>query len=229
MCAPVWGRNRRGRCHHFDCCIRGVGYIPGVAGQFGALRGPFRAVPSLHLPSAGGLCACYARSYACRPYVCVGCRAAPSRRARSWSRAYIIIIVSLRSRLGYSLAWATSTGLGETPASRDLGGARSARLREYLRAGVRVREGHVDRRLRFTLCSVGFRGRDQRAATRPATRRGRRLCAVRDAADLRSEAVQTAHGAALGQLVGELEQEFVRGWRSVSLQRFGAGAQKSHA
>jgi len=29
---------------------------------------------------------------------------------------------SLRSRLGYSLAWATSTGLREKPVSRDLGG-----------------------------------------------------------------------------------------------------------
>ena len=160
--------------------------------------------------------------------VCVGCRVPPSRRARSWSRAYIITI-SLRSRLGHS-GLGYFRGLGETPQPAETWvWARSARLREYIRAGVRVREGHVDRRLRFTLCSVGFRGRDQRAATRPATRRGRRLCAVRDAADLRSEAVQTAHGAALGQLVGELEQEFVRGWRSVSLQRFGAGAQKSHA
>jgi len=104
----------------------------------------------------GGLCACYARSYACRPYVCVGCRVAPSRRARSWSRAYIIIIVSLRSRLGYSLAWATSTGLGETPASRDLGGARSARLREYLRAGVRVPGGSCESVLAFHLAPLSF-------------------------------------------------------------------------
>jgi len=65
MCAPVWGRNRRGRCHHFDCCIRGVGYIPGVAGQFGALCGPFRALPALPLAFSWGLCACYA----CRPCV----------------------------------------------------------------------------------------------------------------------------------------------------------------
>jgi len=176
-----------------------------------------------HLPSAGGYVPATPADR-----VCVGCRVPPSRRARSWSRAYIITI-SLRSRLGHS-GLGYFRGLGETPQPAETWvWARSARLREYLRAGVRVREGHVDRRLRFTLCSVGFRGRDQRAATRPATRRGRRLCAVRDAADLRSEAVQTAHGAALGQLVGELEQEFVRGWRSVSLQRFGAGAQKSHA
>jgi len=36
---------------------------------------------------------------------------------------------------------------------------------------VGPQRGHVDRCLRFALCSFGFRGGDQRAATRPATRR----------------------------------------------------------
>ena len=51
-----------------------------------------------HLPSAGGY---VPTTPADR--LCVGCRVAPSRRARSWSRAYILITISLRSRLGERL------------------------------------------------------------------------------------------------------------------------------
>ena len=116
-CVAAWPRGRRPSARLF--CLWVV--WPARVGRASSALFVFVGGASVFV--RGGLCACYA----CRPYVCVGCRVAPSRRARSWSRAYIIIIVSLRSRLGYSLAWATSTGLGETPASRDLGGARSAR------------------------------------------------------------------------------------------------------
>jgi hypothetical protein len=61
-----------------------------------------------HLPSAGGYVPATPADR-----VCVGCRVPPSRRARSWSRAYIITI-SLRSRLGHS-GLGYFRGLGETP------------------------------------------------------------------------------------------------------------------
>jgi len=103
-----------------------------------------------HLPSAGGYVPATPADR-----VCVGCRVPPSRRARSWSRAYIITI-SLRSRLGHS-GLGYFRGLGETPQPAETWvWARSARLREYLRAGVRVPGGSCESVLAFHLAPLSF-------------------------------------------------------------------------